>query len=207
MQQRANRLQKGIAYTLILMGILGTGFLVFQVVDNLLINAPEMLPETEPEGTLSSAVVSDQEEPSDVPIGIRIGQRAPDFDLRSLENEPVSLSDFLGQIVILDFWATWCGPCKLTMPGLDTIALSLAPDVVLLGVNLDRNAADAADYLASNNFDAMVALHESYASAFAIFRTYGDGGIPRTFVIDRGGIIRYVGHPARLSRQAIERLL
>ena len=207
MQERTNRLQRGIAYALILIGILGTGFLVFLVVDNLSINAPATLPETEPEGTLSEATAFEQEEPADIPTGIRIGQRAPDFRLRSLENEAVALSDFLGKIVILDFWASWCTPCRLTMPGLETIARSLASEVVLLGVSLDRSAGNAANYLASNNFDVMIALYESYASAFAVFRTYGDGGIPKTYVIDREGIIRYVGHPAQLSRQTIEGML
>lgn len=207
MQERKNRLQRGITYALILMGILGIGLLVFLVVDNPSTDAPTTLPRIEPEGILSDAVALEQETPADVPTGIRIGQRAPGFQLLSLENEVVSLSDFLGKIVILDFWASWCAPCRLTMPGLEDIARSLASDVVLLGVSLDRTEGQATNYLAMNNFNAMIALYESYASAFALFRTYGDGGIPRTFVIDRDGIIRFVGHPGRLSRQTIERLL
>ncbi len=207
MQERTNRLQRGITYALVLIGILGTAFLVFLVIDNRSIDVPETLPEAEPADILSDAVAFEQETPTDIPIGIRIGQRAPDFQLRSLENKVVSLSDFLGQIVILDFWASWCAPCRLTMPGLEDIARSLASDVVLLGVSLDRTEANATNYLARNKFDAMIALYESYSSAFALFRTYGDGGIPRTFVIDREGIIRFVGHPARLSRQTIEGLL
>ena len=207
MQERTNRYQKVVTYALMLLGILGTALLVFIVLDHLSSNAPAILPEVGPEGTLSEAIALEQEVPADIQTGIRIGQRAPDFRLLSLENDAVSLSDFLGKIVILDFWASWCGPCRLTMPGLEGIASSLTSDVVLLGVSLDRNAQDATDYLASNNFDVMIALYESYGSAFAVFRTYGDGGIPKTFVIDRDGIIRFVGHPARLSRQTIEGLL
>jgi len=207
MKERTNRLQRSIAYALILIGILGTGFLVYVVVDHLSVNAPAIRPAMDPNSALSDTITTAPEEPSDVSIGIRVGQRAPNFRLRSLENEDVSLSDFLGRIVILDFWASWCGPCQLTMPGLEDIARSLASDVVLLGVNLDRSEADAAGYLGSNNFDAMIALYESYASAYAVFQTYGNGGIPKTYVIDRAGIIRYVGHPARLSRQTIESML
>jgi len=207
MQERTNRLQQVITHALIFLGILGSGFLLFIVVDHLSFDAPAILPEAVPEDTLPDAIAFEQEAPTEVPIGIRIGQRAPDFRLLSLENEAVSLSDFLGKIVILDFWASWCTPCHLTMPGLEDIVSPLASDVVLLGVSLDRNAANAANYLVSNNFDVMLALYESYGSAFAVFRTYGDGGIPKTFVIDRDGIIRYVGHPAQLSRQTIERLL
>jgi len=207
MQERATRLQQIITYALIFVGILGIALLVFLVVDKPSIDVPTSLPEIEPEGIPIDVVVLEEEELEDVPIGIRIGQRAPDFRLRSLENEAVALSDYLGKVVILDFWASWCGPCRLTMPELEDIARSLTTDVVLLGVNLDRTERNAANYLASNNFDAMITLYESYASAFAVFRTYGNGGIPRTYVIDRDGIIRFVGHPARLSRQTIERLL
>jgi thiol-disulfide isomerase/thioredoxin len=144
---------------------------------------------------------------ADVPVGIRINQRAPDFLLQSLDNESVALSDFLGRVVILDFWASWCGPCKTTMPGLESLARALSPDVVLVGVSLDQVAANAIGYLATNHFDAMIALYESYAAAYAVFQTYGGGGIPKTYVIDRTGIIRYVGHPASLSRQTVERLI
>ena len=93
------------------------------------------------------------------------------------------------------------------MPGLESLAKSLAADVVLIGVSLDRSASHASDYLTTNNYDAMVALYQSYAAAYNVFQTYGGGGIPKTFVIDREGIIRYVGHPASLPRQTVERLI
>jgi len=224
MKERTSRLQKLITYALILIGILGAGFLVYVVVDhlstdvsstspeaNFLHETPAILqqvePEVEPETTLPDAVPSESEERADVPIGIRIGQRAPDFSLRSLENENVSLSDFRGKVVILDFWASWCGPCRDSMPRLEDTARSLASHVVLLGVNLDRNEEAAASYLATNNFDSMIALHESYASSLGVFKLYGGGGIPKTYVIDQHGVIRFAGHPAHLSQQTIERLL
>ena len=158
MQERTNRLQRGVTYALIFLGILGTGFLAFIVVDHLSLSTPAILPEAVSEDTLPDAIAFEQETPTEVPIGIRIGQRAPDFRLLSLEDEAVSLSDFLGRIVILDFWASWCAPCRLTMPGLEGIASSLPSDVVLLGVSLDRNAENAANYMASNDFDVMIAV-------------------------------------------------
>lgn len=227
MQKQANQLQKSITYVLLAVGILGMGFLAFLVVDQLVPGPissppemdaspiesalwsranPEVEPATEPDTSVTEAVTSETDAPSDVPTGIRIRQRAPDFSLRSLDNEVVSLSDFLGKVVILDFWASWCGPCRDSMPRLEAIAQSLAADVVLLGVNLDRKEETAASYLANNNFDGMVALHGSYAEASAVSRTYGVTGIPKTFVIDRTGIVRYVGHPASLSRQVVEGL-
>jgi thiol-disulfide isomerase/thioredoxin len=213
MQEQKNEQQKLVTYALLAIGILGIGFLGY-VVGNRLMSPPAIIaPQTNPETLVSESQVSEPEQASetgvatDVLTGIRIGQRAPDFVLRTLGNVPVALSDFVGKVVILDFWASWCGPCKSTMPGLESLARSLVSDVVLVGVSLDRSAANASDYLAANNYEAMVALYETYAAAYDVFVTYGGGGIPKTFVIDREGIIRYVGHPASLSRQTIERLI
>ncbi|MCK5213017.1 MAG: TlpA family protein disulfide reductase, partial [Dehalococcoidia bacterium] len=139
---------------------------------------------------------------------VAIGMKYTDFGLDTPEGEFLKLSDVhQGSVLLMDFWASWCGPCKSTMPRLEDFAREMAPDVVLLGVSVDRNATDASDYLASNNFDAMIALYESYAAAFSVSLTYAVSGIPKTYVIDRDGIIRYVGHPAVLPRQTIERLL
>jgi len=217
MQERENRQQKTIAYALLLIGILGIGFLIYVVVDRLSHTPPVISPQPNPEASISDVIASEPdvvpaetaatEKIAAVAIGIRIGQRAPDFSLQSLDNEDVSLSDFLGSVVILDFWASWCGPCKSTMPGLEDLTRELAPDVILLGVNLDRTAAAAASYLAANDFDAMIALYESYTAAYNVSQMYAVSGIPKTYVIDRDGVIRYVGHPASLPRQTIERLI
>ncbi|MCK4570420.1 TlpA family protein disulfide reductase [Candidatus Bipolaricaulota bacterium] len=211
MQKQTNRQQKLLTYALLLIGILGIGFLIYVVVDRVLLSTPAVSPLPNPEAAAAPNPIASETEAIDdmagVTIGIRVGQRAPDFRLRSLDNENVALSDFLGRVVILDFWASWCSPCKSTMPGLENLARELAPDVVLVGVSLDRSAVNASSYLASNNYDAMIALYESYTSAYEVFKTYGGGGIPKTYVIDRTGIIRYTGHPASLSRQAIERLI
>ncbi|MFC2083168.1 TlpA family protein disulfide reductase [Candidatus Bipolaricaulota bacterium] len=208
MQERPNRLRRAIILALLVIGILGIGFLIYVVVDHLAFDAPVVSVETDPEATSSETPVTEPVGLSTVPIGNRIGQRAPDFRLRSLDGDSVLLSNFLSTVVILDFWASWCGPCRQTMPTLDAIAKSLAADVVLLGVNLDRTEQDAVNYLTSSNFDTMITLYGSYTDALEVFRMYGSGnGIPRTFVIDREGIIRFVGHPARLSLQTVEGLI
>ncbi|MFC2079508.1 TlpA family protein disulfide reductase [Candidatus Bipolaricaulota bacterium] len=207
MQEQTNRLQRVSTYALLVVGIIGIGLLVYFVVDHLSVDAPAGLTEATSEDVSAAAPIPSSEGQSEVPVGNRIGQRAPDFQLRSLAGETVSLSGFLGKVVILDFWASWCGPCRLTMPGLEEIAQSLSPDVILLGVSLDRTEGNASNYLTTNSFDTMIALYESYASALAVFRAYGDGGIPKTYVIDREGVIRYVGHPGSLPRRTVEGLL
>lgn len=213
MQEQKNEKQKLVTYALLVIGILGISFLGYVVGNRLMSPATALAPQAGSETSVSGSRVSNPERTSEtgataqVLTGIRIGQRAPDFVLRTLDNVAVALSDYVGKVVILDFWASWCGPCKSTMPGLESLARALVADVVLIGVSLDRSAANASHYLATNNFEAMVALYETYAAAYNVFETYGGGGIPKTFVIDREGIIRYVGHPASLSRQTIERLI
>ena len=207
--------QRGIVFALLVIGVLGIALLGYLVIDRLLLTTGDAETTTEVAAPPSTTTPeSTTEAPTDVPeadedvaVGIRVGQRAPDFSLPSLDGRTVALSDFRGYVVILDFWASWCTPCKITMPGLEDMVQSLEPDVVLLGVSLDRAASHASDYLASNDYESMVALYGSYSAAYAVFQTYGGGGIPKTYVIDPDGIIRYAGHPASLQRAAVERLL
>jgi thiol-disulfide isomerase/thioredoxin len=65
---------------------------------------------------------------------------APDSKFLTMEGKTVSLSDYKGKVVLLDFWATWCGPCRMAMPGLQKIHESMkSKGLVVLGVSLDRN--------------------------------------------------------------------
>jgi len=145
-------------------------------------------------------------EVSGLPVGYRVGQRAPDFTLPTFEGTSIALSDYRGRIVVLDFWASWCIPCRLTMPSLEAIAETYS-EVTLLGVCLDRSRADAIAYLNSRENSSMVAVYGSLMSASAVSSTYGVAGIPRTFVIDQEGVVRFADHPANLSPEAIEALL
>jgi len=205
--------QRGIVLALVVIGALGIALLGYLVIDRLLLPAGDAETTTEVAQSPSTTTSATQT-PTDTPeadeniaVGIRVGQRAPDFSLPSLDGRTLALSDFRGYVVILDFWASWCTPCKITMPGLEDMVQSLEPDVVLLGVSLDRAASHASDYLSSNSYESMIALYGSYSAAYAVFQTYGGGGIPKTYVIDPDGIIRYAGHPASLQRATVERLL
>ncbi len=141
-------------------------------------------------------------------VGTRVGERAPDFTLATLDGRSVSLAQFRGRVVILDFWASWCSPCRATMPTLHTLWRGVADrGVDLVGISLDRTASAASAYLAANGFTDMVALYDSYAAAQAVASRYQVTGIPRTFVIDREGIVRFNNHPTRLDRTLLASLL
>jgi len=144
----------------------------------------------------------------DVPVGNRVGQLAPEFTLAELNGGEVTLSDFRNRVVVLDFWATWCSPCRASMPGLEALrARYQDKGLVLVSVSLDRSGEDARIYLERNSYEEFIGLWESFAAAKQVAGLYGVFGIPRTFVIDRNGIIRYSGHPARLTDATIEPLL
>jgi len=147
-------------------------------------------------------------EPQVVAIGPRAGQLAPDFTLLSLAGEPITLSAFRGRVVILDFWASWCVPCRLTLPKLHQLWQGLASrDVVMIGVSLDRNEADAVAYLEETRFDGMIAVWESRSASSRLASRYAVSGIPHTLVIDPNGIVQFNGHPTRLTAERIEQIL
>jgi len=141
----------------------------------------------------------------EIPVGAELGQRAPSFTLKDLQDEEVSLSDYLGNVVILDFWASWCPPCRYSMPHLENLGTTYRDQgLVVLGVNLDEDRQDAETFLEDSGYSSIVTVWKSYAAAQAVKNLYSVSGIPHTFLIDRQGIIRYSDHPIRLRDHDIE---
>ncbi|MEW5826650.1 MAG: TlpA disulfide reductase family protein [Candidatus Bipolaricaulota bacterium] len=132
-------------------------------------------------------------------------ERAPEFSLASLDGEITRLSDLRGQLVILDFWASWCKPCTRTFPVLHDVAMSYADrGVVLLVVSLDKSAEVAREALGEAGYGTEGVLYGSLQEARAVKALYNVGGIPHTFVIDRDGWIRYSGQPSGVNAQVLE---
>ncbi|MCK5827958.1 leucine-rich repeat domain-containing protein, partial [Candidatus Bipolaricaulota bacterium] len=142
---------------------------------------------------------------------LEVGAAAPNFTLANLESTAnATLSDFRSYIVILDFWASWCGPCRNSLPTLDALAAQYDDEVVLLGINLDREEADAIDFLQNNPMPKMFVLRGSYDEANAVSLAYGDllsNGIPQSFVIDGNGTIVYAGHPSGITQEFLQGLV
>jgi peroxiredoxin len=148
------------------------------------------------------------QDPQAPPVGIAVGDTAPNFTLPDLAGKSVSLSQFRGKVVILDFWASWCAPCRASMPSLESLYDSVKGDgVVMLGVSLDRSESDAVTFLKQNGYTEMIALYGSLSSAEGVASRYGVYGIPHTFIIDREGIIRFSNHPMYLTASLLNSIL
>jgi len=116
---------------------------------------------------------------------------APDFTLTDLEGNTVSLSDYSGQNVFLNFWASWCGPCRDEMPDMELIHKDFEGEVVILAVNVGENAATASGFREDYELTFKILLDEKNEVA----SLYGVTGIPTSYFIDKEGNIMsgYVG--------------
>lgn len=124
----------------------------------------------------------------DATIGINVGNIAPDFQLQTLKGELVKLSDYRGQRVMVNFWATWCPPCRAEMPDIEKFHKN--KDIAILAVNLTQsepNIEQVKDFVNVFNLTFPVLLDKE--SEVAI--TYGIRPIPTSFLIDSKGVIQY----------------
>ncbi|AMV17595.1 TlpA family protein disulfide reductase [Planctomyces sp. SH-PL14] len=115
-----------------------------------------------------------------------VGKPAPDFHLDLLAGGKFKLSESKGQIVVLDFWATWCGPCMQTMPLVEEAMAKFDPaQVRLVTVNLEEPAANVKAVLERHKMNVAVAMDQDGVTA----RKYEANAIPQTVIIDREGKI------------------
>ncbi|MBE5868887.1 MAG: TlpA family protein disulfide reductase [Lachnospiraceae bacterium] len=115
---------------------------------------------------------------------------APDFTVKDREGNSVKLSDFRGQPVVINFWATWCGPCKSELPAFEKIIASYGEEVAFLMVNLtdgkDETIEGVQEFLEKNKYELPVYFDTEYSGAIA----YGVSSIPMTvFVYADGSVL------------------
>lgn len=115
-----------------------------------------------------------------------VGSAAPDFTLPNLEGESVSLSSLRGKPVVINFWATWCAPCKEEMPLLEKTAQQLGDQVVILGVDYAEGKDVVQSFVSELGLTFPILLDSDGAVADRYFvRNY-----PSTFFVDAEGVVR-----------------
>ncbi len=134
-----------------------------------------------------------------------VGLKAGDFSAKSLDGDGVELSSLRGKVVVLDFWATWCPPCREELPGVDKLRTEFGDKVQFFGVN-DEDKGTARGYLRKNN-NGLATLSDPNEK---INKQYGISAIPTVLIIDREGVIRsqFVGGRSQEElRAAITRVV
>ncbi len=128
---------------------------------------------------------------------------APIFTLKDLDGAEVRLADLQGAVVVLNFWATWCGPCRAEIPELSAFAQA-HPDVILLGISVDeRLTAPAVKRHAERLGVTYRVLHDPNGDASDLYRVHT---LPTTVVIDAEGNIQAT-HMGTVTKRGLERMV
>jgi thiol-disulfide isomerase/thioredoxin len=136
---------------------------------------------------------------------LRTGAPAPDFQLKSNSGKPLSLASLKGQIVLVNFWASWCGPCRKEMPILEQLNRQYrGKGVTLVGVNVEPDSAAAADWLKATP----VSFPILFDVDSKVSKLYQVEGMPNTVILDRKGNVRYIhrGYRAGAENEYLDQI-
>lgn len=128
------------------------------------------------------------------------GQAAPDFVLRALDAGNVRISEFRGEVVVVNFWAAWCGPCQQELPRLDQIYRRYQQaGLVVLAVNLDDDVERAQDISRRLSLSFPMLFDPAKDTG----RLYQVDSMPMTLLIDREGVVRHVHESYRADDETL----
>ena len=130
----------------------------------------------------------------------RIGDAAPDFEWNAPDGKTRRLSDLRGGVVVINFWATWCIPCRTEMPALQRVAAST--EAVFLAIDLQEPGSAVRPYLDRLALDRLTPLLDTDG---AITRRYGLVALPQIFFVDADGIVRHIERGQVVDDDAIWR--
>jgi cytochrome c biogenesis protein CcmG/thiol:disulfide interchange protein DsbE len=115
---------------------------------------------------------------------VQVGDRAPDFSIKADNGRTYTQANFGGKLLVLNFWATWCPPCREELPSLDALQRTLGgKGLVVLAVSVDKDEKVYRDFLAANK----VAITTARDASQDINREYGTVQFPESYIIDQNG--------------------
>lgn len=118
---------------------------------------------------------------------VQLGEAAPDFQLEDTQGNLVSLADLRGKVVLVNFWATWCPPCRAEMPSMEKLNQAMAgDDFVMLAINVEENGRTAVPEFLKKSPHSFSVLYDDQG---VVQRLYGVYKFPESFVIRKDGII------------------
>lgn len=129
------------------------------------------------------------------------GEPAPDFALVSVRSsdEVIRLSSFRGKVVVVNFYASWCGPCRRELPDFESLANEFAAEVAFIAVNVQESRSSALRILEETGATFPAVLD----SQGEVARRYGLRGMPSTYVLDATGVVRQMG-PGAIDRETLK---
>ena len=138
--------------------------------------------------------------PAALAADLEVGDRAPTLsDVTWLRGEPVEAFAGSGKVHVLDFWATWCGPCIRSIPHINELQAELRDEVTIIGVAIwpRDGMVPTADYIEQrgDEMDYTIAEDIDGAMAEAFMAAAGRNGIPTAMIVDRNGVLAWMGHP------------
>jgi cytochrome c-type biogenesis protein len=145
-----------------------------------------------------SDMVRIEQNADDPAVGLAVGDRAPDFETLTISGEPVRLSDLRGEVVLLNFWFTYCAPCRIEMPEFERMYKRYADEgFTILAVNREETAEEIQAFADELGLTFPLLLDEMSDIQFL----YQVMGYPKTFILDRDGVILFVAYSALTEEQ------
>ncbi|MDK2814667.1 MAG: hypothetical protein PWP18_580, partial [Thermoanaerobacter sp.] len=188
---------KSLIFTIIAVIVIGALIFVLNNYTKSVQPAPSQVaennsPSNNEDQNTSSNANSNSTEQSEPKIGNQVGDIAPDFTLKDLDGNTVTLSSLRGKKVILNFWATTCPYCKIEMPALNQFIKSHKDDTVLLAIDLGESPSKVKQYLEGKGYEFTVLLDTDLSTIY----DYQVQFIPMSYFIDKNGIIRAISNGA-----------
>ncbi|MBL8192283.1 MAG: TlpA family protein disulfide reductase [Blastocatellia bacterium] len=135
------------------------------------------------------------------------GKTVPDFSVTSLKGENISLSKLKGKVVLIDFWATWCGPCRVEMPAVKKVwEKHKNNNFTIIGISLDTDREPLDNYIKNNNI-TWPQYYDGLGWKNKVAQLYGVRGIPFTVLLDKNGEVAGVSLRGQALANKVDELL